>query len=979
VLTVAKIIGSQAAGYADYLAGKSTTSQLGDYYLRDGERVEAPGRWVSGATQVGADSKLVVEAAQLQDLMAVRYPGTDRSLRRVGGSGEAVAALDATFSAPKSVSAIWAVADPDLREAIETVHEGAVNAAVYYSVEKVAMVRERVSSDTVVHRKATDLIATSWRHSTARAVPGRLPDPQLHSHVLLHAAVRRDGRVVAIDSRAWFVHRREVGAAYRTELARGMAELGFQIRRGTGRGQRYFEIEGVPQCLLDRWSSRTDQIQEAIDANLTAKQDRLRERITAGGPEAEVAQKQLRTLQASGQLTAKEDRLLRVSTRSVKNPAISHADLDQAWMSTGRDHGLDAAGLSELCDGAGEGLPALDRQQMMAALVQFEPTFLARDGRAVALEQSAGASIHDTLSVLRGMWLDGKVILLADGTHTTTSHRVLEADVLDVAERLTENEIAAIPLSHVRASATDIDDKLKATGGQLAAEQRQALKLATAERQLVMIEGQAGTGKSTVLQAVALAHQAAGRQVIVTSTAGLAAQRLTNDLNEVGVTATGYSTAALIHAIEAGRLELDPESTVIHDEAALASTREQSALLQAVEGSGARLIMVGDPAQSKPVGAGGLWRHIESQVKDGGAHVELTQNLRARQLEDRRDQQQFRNGHHVEAIGSYGERGRVHLTADSSGAEDLALEGAQADRVAGRKTIVIAQTSNDHLDELNARAQALRQQAGELGRDGVSVPGRPYELHRGDEVQIRRNMVHPGSRRLRNGTAAQIAAVNDEAGTARLRFADQTEVDIDRAQLQAADVRLSYVQHPFPAQGVTTDTAHLIVGEHASAEGSFVAITRPRDEAHIYAGQDRLENAEAESELERLAVVMGREEPEIPSIAIPLAQAPDQTTPKPALEPDWQRSLGRPPADERQAERWEKTVADVAAYRDRYDIPDTDTALLGTPPAPGAFRQRLERRRIADQAREIIPDSIEPETAMDRGPLRTTPDMGLEP
>jgi hypothetical protein len=48
----------------------------------------------------------------LRALMDVRRPDTGEPLRRAGGSGEAVAALDATFSAPKSVSAVWAVAGP---------------------------------------------------------------------------------------------------------------------------------------------------------------------------------------------------------------------------------------------------------------------------------------------------------------------------------------------------------------------------------------------------------------------------------------------------------------------------------------------------------------------------------------------------------------------------------------------------------------------------------------------------------------------------------------------------------------------------------------------------------------------------------------------------------------------------------------------------------------------------------------------------
>ena len=222
VLTVAKITEPAAGGYADYLEGKSAGQrELGDYYLKDGERVEAPGRWAAGADLFGLRRPSSRSpASSCATLMAVRRPDTGGELRRVGGSGEAVAAIDATFSAPKSVSARRGRSPTrELREQIERAHETAIDRALAYAVRQVPMLRRRVNDDTVVHEKAVGLVATSWRHTTARAVDDQVPDPQLHSHVLLHAAVRRDGRLVAIDSRSWLVHQREVGAAYRTELA----------------------------------------------------------------------------------------------------------------------------------------------------------------------------------------------------------------------------------------------------------------------------------------------------------------------------------------------------------------------------------------------------------------------------------------------------------------------------------------------------------------------------------------------------------------------------------------------------------------------------------------------------------------------------------------------------------------------------------------------------------------------------------------
>jgi len=76
--------------------------------------------------------------------------------------------------------------------------------------------------------------------------------------------------------------------------------------------------------------------------------------------------------------------------------------------------------------------------------------------------------------------------------------------------------------------------------------------------------------------------------------------------------------------IEGGRIALSTQTTVIHDEAALASTREQQQLLRAVEERGARLIEVGDPGQSLPVGAGGLWPRIERAAAENDSRVELS-------------------------------------------------------------------------------------------------------------------------------------------------------------------------------------------------------------------------------------------------------------------------------------------------------------------------------------------------------------------
>ncbi len=121
-MTVVKVTASGAAAYGQYLEGRTIALEAGDYYLKSGERVEAPGRWAlgeQGAEALGVDVSQPVSAEDFRALMAVRNPATDGALRAGGAGGEAVAAIDATFSAPKSVSAVWALSSPELRAALE--------------------------------------------------------------------------------------------------------------------------------------------------------------------------------------------------------------------------------------------------------------------------------------------------------------------------------------------------------------------------------------------------------------------------------------------------------------------------------------------------------------------------------------------------------------------------------------------------------------------------------------------------------------------------------------------------------------------------------------------------------------------------------------------------------------------------------------------------------------------------------------------
>ena len=121
-----------------------------------------------------------------------------------------------------------------------------------YVEQQIPLIRR--GRNGVIVETAAELIAVAFAHHTSRQTASQAdrevpPDPQVHTHVLVPFARRHDGEIAAINSAALFRGRQEIEAVYHAALADRLAELGFEIQRGTGKKQRYFEIGGIPEEL----------------------------------------------------------------------------------------------------------------------------------------------------------------------------------------------------------------------------------------------------------------------------------------------------------------------------------------------------------------------------------------------------------------------------------------------------------------------------------------------------------------------------------------------------------------------------------------------------------------------------------------------------------------------------------------------------------------------------------------------------------
>jgi conjugative relaxase-like TrwC/TraI family protein len=149
--------------------------QRDDYYSREGE---PPGRWAGrGAERLSLVGP--VTHAEFQAALQGVDPKTGERLAQAGGRGrEHSAGWDMTFSAPKSVSVLWALSEGPDRAGIEQAHRSAVLAGTAH-LEATAG-RARRGRGGATRERTAGLLMAQFDHHTSRD-----SDPQLHTHAFI--------------------------------------------------------------------------------------------------------------------------------------------------------------------------------------------------------------------------------------------------------------------------------------------------------------------------------------------------------------------------------------------------------------------------------------------------------------------------------------------------------------------------------------------------------------------------------------------------------------------------------------------------------------------------------------------------------------------------------------------------------------------------------------------------------------------------
>ena len=838
-MTAASIGAAKGGGYARYLESKTIQPERGDYYLTPtGEPTQAPGRWLATPdtlARLGIEGS-TIEGQDFIALMEGRHPRTGGWLRREGAGGGRGGGIDLTFSAPKSVSAVWALGDESQRRDMEASHAAAVSEAMAHLTETVPIVRRRYGGE-VVEEPAREVVAAEYRHTTARGVmDGDAPDPQLHSHVVVTSAVRDDGRIVAVASRPVFRSAREVGAYYRSALAHQLQQRGYAIEQGTGKHGRYFEIAGVPRGLSEAFSARSREVAQAAE-RFRARWGRAPER---------------------GEL-----RQLKLENRKAKIP-VTRGHLQHVWNETAERFQFVGDRVGRLLETARGSRPehALEdrvEERLTERAAMFEP----REFRAVLLEQSVGElAPREALVLSRAMIAERRVLPLEGGLMTTLAVRAREQAI---ERRFTELAGTGGRDVGERARAVAGDQVAERIAGRLSDEQTHALQVITGPERGAILVGPAGTGKGVVIDAAARAEQYSGHQTLGIAVSGSTAQRLGQD--SPALAGQTLTLDALVARVERGQLAIGEHTTIYFDEAGMADTHRLERLTEMVEHAGSKLIAIGDAAQLPSIGAGGMFDRLAELAPSAA----LSNIRRTLDPEEQRAWADLRAGRSDRAMAHYQARGQLHIADTRDEAVEQAVESwaALTETHDPSEVALISDASNQEIHRLNARAQHYRAQRGELGELEVQVPGVHYGIRQGDRVSMIEQHHERGRERIENGSQGEVLDITP-AGEVLIEFA----VTGRRRTLAGEDlarVRLGYAQHIHRAQGATvTRTLVVTGGWQTSKEPAYVEASRARQGTDWFVSREDL-GAEGHDtdRISRLAANMRRSHSQTPSLAHP--------------------------------------------------------------------------------------------------------------
>ncbi|MEN1706036.1 MAG: MobF family relaxase [Planctomycetota bacterium] len=654
--------GSAQAAISYFKSGLS----LGDYYTKQTEQ-ELIGLW-HGKSAEAMTLAGEVTLAEYERLCHNLHPATEERLTARTKDGRRIG-YDFNFHVPKSVSAVFEL-NGDRR--ILDAFRSAVSETMR-EIEREMKTRVRKEGEDTT-RVTGNMAWAEFVHFTARPVDG-LPDPHLHAHCFVFNATYdpvekqwKAGEFGDLKRDAPYFQ-----AAYHARLAESLRGLGYGITRKPGG----WEIEGVPESVVDLFSRRRDQI------------DRVADELGITDPDKKAG--------------------LGATTRDHKQSDLSMEELRAHWRNRLAPEQREA--LRDVFDSR-QRQPALDQQRLLDQALEhaighvFENASVIPQRRllAAALERGVGSvtpeAVRDHLETAIG---EGRILRAEynDQAHLTTPEVLSEEQAM--LKLVREGRGQHDPLKPDHAIGND----------RLSAEQREAVRhVLESTDSVIAIRGRAGVGKTTTMKEVVAAIEESGTSVRVATPRAFAVHE--------GLRKDGFGTAQTVARLLVDReMQQDLKGQVLWiDESGLLSMTEMKKLVDLAHRQNARLLLTGDTRQHTSVMRGDAMRLLESET--GLKIAELSEIRRQLTTEYREASQALSRGDVAGGFERLDTMGAIREIDTNDREKHLASRAVEL-AASGNTTLVISPTHAEGRRVSDAIRSELKSR-GVIGNDEHAIP-----------------------------------------------------------------------------------------------------------------------------------------------------------------------------------------------------------------------------------------------------------------
>ena len=559
--------------------------KVDDYYSHSGD---VAGQWFGeGARQLGLEGKASINA--FQNALSGRGPD-NQALGVTRSGGLRTPGWDFTFSPPKSIS-IMALAAGDKR--LVVAHEDAVDRALGFAERQFAATRVMQQRQATIERTG-NLLVSKFLHGLSRE-----QDPQLHTHaVIVNATQTEDGKWRSLHSRALYDGHRAISTAYMNALKENVQSLGYDTVATGPKGERLkfggFEIKGVAPDLIKAFSRRREKIESHLES--------------------------------AQHVTAKSKAAATLNTRGSKS-RIDHDALRQSWDTTMAPFKADIEALRDGAQSAEHVQPQADVFEALDFAIEHlsdkDAVFQFKDVFATVFEHKQGRIDERRLEHAFAQKIeDGDLILGWQGDSllvTSKDMLRLEADIIKSASRLSGMTMEYEDRQSFRTMPENALKTRPELRG-LSDEQKDAIgEIVYGPASLMLIQGHAGVGKTTMLSHAQSVMKGEGRTIL-----GVApTYQAVKELQSVGI------PAMTLEAFLKPDVELwDPDkTTIVLDESSMVGTRKMAAFFKRLEREKpSKTVLMGDSKQLQAINAGAPFKSLQSEF-----HTKLLTNIRRQQ------------------------------------------------------------------------------------------------------------------------------------------------------------------------------------------------------------------------------------------------------------------------------------------------------------------------------------------------------------